>query len=107
MARRAATFRPREHGAVNPTAAMVIGLAPAGAVGVQDRQPPERVEGGIVRGPRQAILIALEFTGHEFAAGATTILDELARHRARGSFFLTGDVLRRAKTLVSRDELLR
>ena len=31
--------------------------------------------------------------GHEFAEGGETILDELAKHRARASFFLTGDFL--------------
>jgi peptidoglycan/xylan/chitin deacetylase (PgdA/CDA1 family) len=52
-------------------------------------------DGAIVRGPKTARKIALVFTGHEFAEGGTTILDELARHKARASFFLTGDFLRR------------
>ena len=67
----AATCRPREGGAVKPAAALVIGLALAGVMWAQDRQVPERVEGGIVRGPRHEKLIALEFTGHEFAEGAS------------------------------------
>jgi peptidoglycan/xylan/chitin deacetylase (PgdA/CDA1 family) len=33
------------------------------------------------------------FSGHEFAEGGKTILDELAKHKARASFFLTGDFL--------------
>ena len=50
--------------------------------------------GGIVRGPAATRRIALEFTGHEFAGGGAIVLDELARHGARASFFLTGDSLR-------------
>lgn len=53
------------------------------------------VDGGIVRGPTATKRIALEFTGHEFAEGADTILDALRRRGAPGSFFLTGDFLRR------------
>ena len=55
---------------------------------------PERAHGGIVRGPAAERRIAIEFTGHEFAEGGATILDELARRGARASFFLTGDFLR-------------
>ncbi len=51
-------------------------------------------EGGIVRGPRRAKRLALLFTGHEFAEGGDVVLDTLARHHARASFFLTGDFLR-------------
>ncbi len=50
-------------------------------------------EGALVRGPRDGRRLALLFSGHEFAEGGETILDELARHRARASFFLTGDFL--------------
>lgn len=50
-------------------------------------------EGAIRRGPTSARRIALVFTGHEYAEAGETILDELARHRAGGSFFLTGDFL--------------
>jgi peptidoglycan/xylan/chitin deacetylase (PgdA/CDA1 family) len=49
--------------------------------------------GGIVRGPRHAKQIALVFTGHEFAEGAPTILDELKTHQAKAAFFLTGHFL--------------
>lgn len=51
-------------------------------------------EGAIVRGPVDRNQIALVFTGHEFAEGATTILDVLAKRGMRASFFLTGDFLR-------------
>ena len=46
-----------------------------------------------MRGPRESRRLALVFTGHEFAEGGKTILDELAKRRARASFFLTGDFL--------------
>jgi len=51
------------------------------------------VEGAIRRGPTADRRLALVFTGHEFAEGGETILAELARRGARGSFFLTGDFL--------------
>jgi peptidoglycan/xylan/chitin deacetylase (PgdA/CDA1 family) len=50
-------------------------------------------DGAIVRGPIAARRLALVFTGHEFAEGSEPILDELAKHRAKGTFFLTGDFL--------------
>jgi peptidoglycan/xylan/chitin deacetylase (PgdA/CDA1 family) len=52
------------------------------------------LDGAIVRGPVDRREIALVFTGHEFAEGATTILDVLARRDMRASFFLTGVFLR-------------
>ncbi len=52
--------------------------------------------GGIIRGPVAEKKIALVFTGHSFAEGGATILDELKRHRAHGSFFFTGDFLTNA-----------
>lgn len=57
----------------------------------------DRHEGGIVRGERSSKRIALEFTGHEYAEGATVLLDELGSHGAKASFFLTGDFLRRVE----------
>ncbi len=51
------------------------------------------VDGAIRRGPTSERRLALVFTGHGFAEGGGTILDELARRRGRGSFFLTGDFL--------------
>jgi peptidoglycan/xylan/chitin deacetylase (PgdA/CDA1 family) len=52
-------------------------------------------DGAIVRGSTREKAIALVFTGHEFAEGGDAILDALAAQRARASFFLTGDFLRR------------
>jgi peptidoglycan/xylan/chitin deacetylase (PgdA/CDA1 family) len=52
-------------------------------------------DGAIVRGRVGEKSIALVFTGHEFAEGGDAILRSLASHRARASFFLTGDFLRR------------
>lgn len=52
-------------------------------------------EGALTRGPRDTKRIALVFTGHEFAEGLPTILDELRRVSGRAAFFLTGDFLRR------------
>ena len=51
-------------------------------------------EGAVVRGSTCARQLALLFTGHEFAEGAEAILEALARHDAKASFFLTGDFLR-------------
>lgn len=50
-------------------------------------------DGAIVRGPLETKRIALVFTGHEFAEGASVILDTLARRGAHASFFLTGGFL--------------
>jgi endoglucanase len=50
-------------------------------------------EGGIVRGPTSSRRLALVFTGHSYAEGGETILRELARHKAKGSFFFTGEFL--------------
>ena len=51
------------------------------------------VDGGIIRGPVGEKRIALVFTGNSFAEGGEIILNALARHDARASFFLTGDFL--------------
>ena len=50
-------------------------------------------DGGVIRGPKSERKLAFVFTGHEFAEGGPTILDELAQHGGKGSFFLTGDFL--------------
>lgn len=47
-------------------------------------------DGGIIRGSTEQKRIALVFTGHEYAEGGETILNELARHQGRASFFFTG-----------------
>ncbi len=48
-------------------------------------------EGGIIRGPKDKKQIALEFTADQFAEGGKKILDELAKHHAKASFFFTGN----------------
>jgi peptidoglycan/xylan/chitin deacetylase (PgdA/CDA1 family) len=55
--------------------------------------PFETRDGGIIRGPAGVRRIALVFTGHEFAESGQITLDQLARHDAKASFFLTGDFL--------------
>jgi len=47
--------------------------------------------GAITRGPLDQKEIAFCFTAHSYAEGASTILDTLKKHRAKGSFFLTGE----------------
>jgi peptidoglycan/xylan/chitin deacetylase (PgdA/CDA1 family) len=64
-------------------------LAVAGPTARAADPPPD----AIVRGPVAERRLALVFTGHEFAEGGETILDELTRHKAKASFFLTGDFL--------------
>jgi peptidoglycan/xylan/chitin deacetylase (PgdA/CDA1 family) len=74
--------------------AAALGLAPH-AIG-EERAVAEGctlVDGGVTRGPTSDRRLALVFTGHEFADAGETILDELASHHAKGSFFLTGDFL--------------
>lgn len=66
-------------------------LALIGTAAALSALPPA----AITRGPVDSRRLALVFTGHEFAEGGATILDELAKHKARGSFFLTGDFLDR------------
>jgi endoglucanase len=59
----------------------------------QERREFEFREGGIIRGPTASRQLAIVFTGHGYAEGGETILSELASHKARGSFFFTGDFL--------------
>ncbi len=74
-------------------AQLIAGLLTAALV-TQPANEPHRVEGGIVRGPSATKQLALVFTGHEFAEGATPILDALASRKQQASFFLTGVFLR-------------
>lgn len=62
----------------------------AAAAVAQNEAQMQLVRGGIVRGDVSRRALALVFTGHEFAEGATTILTELEKRQARASFFLTG-----------------
>jgi endoglucanase len=50
--------------------------------------------GGIIRGDRARKELALVFTGDSFADGGEHIRQALARHRVKGSFFLTGNFYR-------------
>jgi peptidoglycan/xylan/chitin deacetylase (PgdA/CDA1 family) len=61
-------------------------------------------DGGIVRGAKNERRMALEFTGDSFADGGEIILNELAKHKAKGSFFFTGKFLRNSefKPLIQR-----
>lgn len=79
-------------------AELLAALVFSGCVSHHDAHPGtftgyEVRQSGIVRGPTESRRLALVFTGHEYAEGAETILDELARHHAHGSFFLTGAFL--------------
>jgi peptidoglycan/xylan/chitin deacetylase (PgdA/CDA1 family) len=53
-------------------------------------------EGAIIRGPTSVRRLAFAFTGHSYAEGGEIILNELARHQAKGSFFFTGEFLTNA-----------
>jgi len=52
-------------------------------------EPRRCADGGVVRGSVEHPRIALVFTGHKFAEGSPLILDVLAQHRAKASFFVT------------------
>ena len=73
----------------------VIRLAAWGwlATGLPGSRAADPPADAIVRGPVAERRLAFVFTGHEFAEGGEAILDELARHKAKASFFLTGDFL--------------
>jgi peptidoglycan/xylan/chitin deacetylase (PgdA/CDA1 family) len=58
-----------------------------------ERPDLEYREGGIIRGPTSARTLAVVFTGHGYAEGGETILNELGKHKGKGSFFFTGDFL--------------
>lgn len=49
--------------------------------------------GAVTRGPQDSRRLSLVFTGHGFGEGGDTILDELKKKNAKGTFFLTGDFL--------------
>lgn len=58
------------------------------------------VAGGIVQGDVSKRRLSLVFTGHEFADGATTILNTLEENGVKGTFFLTGDFYRKYPIIV-------
>jgi peptidoglycan/xylan/chitin deacetylase (PgdA/CDA1 family) len=51
--------------------------------------------GSIIRGPRDEKKIALIFTGGDFGEGSLVVLDTLKQRGLKGSFFFTGDYLRK------------
>jgi len=53
------------------------------------------VEGGVTRGDTSAKKIALIFTGGDYGEGTGHVLDTLAAHKIKASFFFTGDYLRK------------
>ena len=79
--------------------ALLAALAFSGCSSANHTIPPttaascETWQGGIIRGPKDQPRIAIVFTGHGYAEGAETILNELTRHHAHASFFLTGAFL--------------
>jgi endoglucanase len=77
------------------TVVLAGGAVCLGAVTAGD--PFTYQDGAVVRGAQATRQLALVFTGHEFAEGGEAILEALARHGAKASFFLTGDFLRRAE----------
>src|ERR1043166_449136 len=54
-------------------------------------------EGGVIRGEVSNKRLALIFTGGDFGEGTGHILDVLAANQIKGSFFFTGDFLRKAE----------
>lgn len=82
--------------AAPPTARGQPGQSTNSAPQGPDRPNVELREGGIIRGPTSSRRLAVVFTGHGFAEGGETLLNELARHNGKGSFFLTGAFLTNA-----------
>jgi endoglucanase len=76
-----------------PITAPAQQAASASPAAQKERRGLELREGGIIRGATASRRLAIVFTGHGYAEGGETILSELARHKAKGSFFLTGDFL--------------
>jgi peptidoglycan/xylan/chitin deacetylase (PgdA/CDA1 family) len=60
-------------------------------------KPWTLVEGGVTRGDASKKQIALIFTGGDYGEGAQPILDALKARNIKGSFFVTGDFLRKAE----------
>ncbi len=67
----------------------------------------EMREGGILRGPKDKKQIALEFTSGGFSEGGKLILDQLAKHHAKASFFFTGEYFTHAENIVLAKRLLK
>lgn len=58
-------------------------------------KPWTLVEGGVTRGDTSKKQIALIFTGGDFGEGTAAVLDALKERNIKGSFFVTGDFLRK------------
>jgi peptidoglycan/xylan/chitin deacetylase (PgdA/CDA1 family) len=59
------------------------------------QKPWTIVEGGVTRGDTSRKQLALIFTGGDFGEGTGHVLDTLAAHDIKASFFFTGDYLRK------------
>jgi peptidoglycan/xylan/chitin deacetylase (PgdA/CDA1 family) len=67
----------------------------AAAPDYQGQRPWTFTEGAPVRGDTSKKRIALIFTGGDYGEGTGHILDVLHRHKVKGSFFVTGDYIRK------------
>ena len=69
----------------------------AGGLQLRAEQRPQwtYVEGGVTRGDTSKKQLALIFTGGEYGEGTGHVLDTLATHKIKASFFFTGDYLRK------------
>lgn len=74
-------------GAPDPTAPS---LAKKSAAGNSRSKELTRVEGGIVRGPRDRKELAFIFTGSDYGEGTEAILNALDKHNIPAAFFVTG-----------------
>jgi endoglucanase len=74
----------------------IAGQAAANSKGAgqgSERPDMEYREGGIIRGSTSSRRLGIVFTGHGYAEGGETILNDLGNHKAKASFFFTGDFL--------------
>ncbi len=55
--------------------------------------------GGVTRGKRDEKRMAIMFTGGDYGEGANVVLDALAKHGVKGSFYFTGDFLKKPEHL--------
>jgi peptidoglycan/xylan/chitin deacetylase (PgdA/CDA1 family) len=83
------------------TAGLTMALATLEAYGhlAPERLRYTRDEGAITRMDPARKTIYLVFTGHEFSDGGDAIAKALEKHKAKGSFFFTGDFYRNPKHL--------
>jgi peptidoglycan/xylan/chitin deacetylase (PgdA/CDA1 family) len=76
------------------TASLTIYLSSLAVEGLKGRPSRTVSHGGVVRMDSTRKTVYLLFSGHEFGEGLPAIRKALARHRVKGSFFLTGDFYR-------------